>query len=239
MFVPNTSETTRHLMTALNRGRAELYTRQDMLNLRHVEEAVVVGVGGTGTWVALLLAMSGTKKLHLMDGDQVEESNLNRLPFPQRAVNKLKTEVVKLLIRYIRSGASVYCYGRADARELEFVEGEILFDCTDNHRTQAMLKDWATQHRFEYIRVGYDGLHMTVTDKVSRWGMSDRTGYETTPSWVVPAIIAAAFGVAKAMLDNGIDISASVQELGRREQHDDHTSQRESQEMLEDQPQTS
>ena len=57
-----------------------IYERQNLIkDLKIPETASVVGLGGTGFWTALLLAMSGVEELVLIDSDIVEVSNLNRL----------------------------------------------------------------------------------------------------------------------------------------------------------------
>ena len=40
--------------------------------------AMVVGVGGVGSWVAESLARSGVGRIHLVDMDHVAESDINR-----------------------------------------------------------------------------------------------------------------------------------------------------------------
>ena len=57
----------------------------------------LVGCGGTGSAVASLLARIGVRKLALLDGDFVEDTNLNRLHFATRVdanLRRLKVDVV-------------------------------------------------------------------------------------------------------------------------------------------------
>jgi bacteriocin biosynthesis cyclodehydratase domain-containing protein len=54
---------------------------------------VVLGVGGLGGWSALSLACCGIGEMLLVDGDRVEESNLNRQAlYTEADVGKLKVE---------------------------------------------------------------------------------------------------------------------------------------------------
>ena len=197
----------------------ELYDRQTMLDLKPVESATIVGVGGTGSWSALFLAMSGCNHLYLMDGDLTERSNFNRLPIPAEGnIGVQKTELMSKLIASLRPEAEVTRLGRATMFSLVTTEGTI-FDCTDSQPVQAMLYKFAKENNRKYIRVGYDGTHITVTDRVPTWKTSgvQREGYEVFPSWVVPAALAACFGVAKAMYEDGIKVIGDLKEFKMKE----------------------
>ena len=55
---------------------------------------VVLGVGGLGGWSALSLACCGVGEMRLIDGDRVEESNLNRqVLYTEADIGRLKVEV--------------------------------------------------------------------------------------------------------------------------------------------------
>jgi bacteriocin biosynthesis cyclodehydratase domain-containing protein len=55
---------------------------------------VVLGVGGLGGWSALSLACCGVGEMLLVDGDRVEESNLNRqVLYTEADIGQLKVEV--------------------------------------------------------------------------------------------------------------------------------------------------
>jgi hypothetical protein len=55
---------------------------------------VVLGVGGLGGWSALSLACCGVGEMLLVDGDRVEESNLNRqVLYTEADIGRLKVEV--------------------------------------------------------------------------------------------------------------------------------------------------
>ena len=72
-----------------------LYERQNLIrDLKIPEVSTVVGLGGTGFWTAVFLAMSGVEELILIDSDIVEVSNLNRLPLKEGFVGKKKIAAV-------------------------------------------------------------------------------------------------------------------------------------------------
>ena len=58
-------------------GVARLYGAQGFARIR-AAHAVIVGIGGVGSWVAEALARSGLGRITLIDLDVVAESNLNR-----------------------------------------------------------------------------------------------------------------------------------------------------------------
>ena len=64
--------------------------------------ATVVGLGGTGFWTAIFLAMSGVEELILIDQDVLETSNLNRLPLKNEHIGKKKVIIAKDFIENIR-----------------------------------------------------------------------------------------------------------------------------------------
>lgn len=57
----------------------------------------IVGCGGTGSAVASLLARIGVRKLALLDADQVEDTNLNRLHFSTRTDANLRRRKVDVV----------------------------------------------------------------------------------------------------------------------------------------------
>ena len=195
-----------------------LYSRQTMLHLFIPEHVTIVGCGGVGAWVAVYLALSGVPVLHLCDPDRLELSNLNRLPFTPSDVGKLKTLVLREFLEARRPDLHLFEYGLATPEVLELTEGTVL-DCTDRHGTQLFIEKWARDHDRPYIRAGYDGAHITVTNLIPEWtnGLDD-TGYEIVPSWVVPASIVAALAVARLMFAPRLTVSASIDEIYQREE---------------------
>jgi bacteriocin biosynthesis cyclodehydratase domain-containing protein len=76
----------------------------------------VLGVGGLGGRAAWELACTGVGELWLVDGDRVEESNLNRqIQYTEADVGRLKVEAMAERLRAFNSAVEV----RAEARRLE------------------------------------------------------------------------------------------------------------------------
>ncbi|MEZ4979090.1 MAG: ThiF family adenylyltransferase [Chitinophagales bacterium] len=68
-------------------------------NLISEARVMLIGCGGIGSLTALNLAGLGVKKLVLIEGDRIEESNLNRqFLFSRRDIGKYKIDVLKEFI---------------------------------------------------------------------------------------------------------------------------------------------
>ena len=77
----------------------EINKRQQHIVSDYSEKiAIVVGLGGIGSWIAVDLALIGIGTLVLFDDDKIESSNLNRTLFKLSQVGEFKTKAVKQLI---------------------------------------------------------------------------------------------------------------------------------------------
>ena len=177
-----------------------IYERQNLVEGLNIPQiASVVGCGGTGFWTAFLLAMSGVEELILIDSDMVEVSNLNRLPLQESSVGKKKADALKELISSIRKGIRIEIQdGRIEKPiDCQILRGDI-FCCTDNLKSQQIICAFCKKNDLNYQRIGYDGtiLNVSKTFPLSLREVDEERGYTVTPSWVIPAVFAAAAGVA-------------------------------------------
>lgn len=105
--------------------------------------AVVVGVGGVGSGVALCLAKSGVGYLRLVDQDIVEPSNLHRLHgASEQDLYRPKAELAAEVLSRANPWASVEAV--VDTVRSENVEDaldgiDVVIDCVDNFRTRLVL----------------------------------------------------------------------------------------------------
>ena len=177
-----------------------IYERQNLIqDLEIPEVASVVGCGGTGFWTAVFLAMSGVEELILVDSDILEVSNLNRLLFEESLVGKKKAEALKELLLTIRKELRVEVQDMRIEKPLhcQVLRGNV-FCCTDNLKSQQIICAFCRKNSLAYQRIGYDGTILNVSKAfpLSLEGKADEQGYTVTPSWVIPAVFAAAAGVA-------------------------------------------
>ena len=81
---------------------------KDLVETLQQKQFCVVGCGAVGVAFAEMLVRSGATKLYLIDGDEVERKNLNRLAgFVESDVGKKKVEVLKTYLENINPNVSV------------------------------------------------------------------------------------------------------------------------------------
>lgn len=118
----------------------------------------IVGLGGTGSLVAEHLAHLGVLRFILIDNDQVEITNLNRVVgATETDIGRPKIEVAARHIAAVASQASVRCaLGDVTrtpvAREL--ISADFIFSCTDSHGSRAVIQQVAYQYLIPCIDVG-------------------------------------------------------------------------------------
>lgn len=181
----------------------EMYNRQNRIQgLTIPRTATVIGLGGTGFWTASFLAMSGVSELILIDDDRVEMSNLNRLPFGPGNVGGRKIGVTAENIGTIRPGIRIERHPTKiqTPADCTILRGSV-FCCTDNLKSQQMICAYCRKNDLPYQRIGYDGTLLNVSTgfPLSFEEATDEGGYTQTPSWVIPAVVAAGLGVYSAL----------------------------------------
>ncbi|MBB5213146.1 HesA/MoeB/ThiF family protein [Microbulbifer hydrolyticus] len=130
----------------LSRKQLQRYSRQIMLpqigetgqERLGAAKVMIVGLGGLGSPAALYLAAAGVGELHLVDGDHVEISNLQRqVLFKTNHRGKDKAQVAAQQLTAANPEIRVQAHCRmADAAWLAgfLKEGnfDLVLDCTDN-----------------------------------------------------------------------------------------------------------
>ena len=191
----------------------EIYNRQQSLGLDIPKSVMVVGTGGVGYWLSMFLAMSGVKILHIVDPDNVELSNLNRLPITEKAVNVSKVEALKEHLLNLRPDCTVFAHNKK-FNNLLTSSVEWIVSCTDNVKSQKQTEIWSKKIKAKFVRAGYDGMHLTLSGGIPDWGEDERVGYTVTPSWVIPSVLIAAFAVAKMLRFPDLSIASDIGKLG-------------------------
>lgn len=170
----------------------EIENRQNSLKLNDIDNAVVVGVGGIGSWVALNLGLSGgVDKLTLIDPDKIESSNLNRTPFRLADIGGFKVEALQYLILERRAANITVFPEKTNDVLNSWLDKEfrhqpssenVIIDCRDD-----IFKD-LYHLPAKYYKLGYDGLEITVDGDPKNtpvWG--NNQGYRVIPSFICPA----------------------------------------------------
>jgi len=124
--------------------------------------AVVVGAGGTGSPAATLLARSGVGELVIVDGDDLEETNLNRVR-GYRAADVGKNKAV-VLAKYINdlglrvSVAPIGQYLDESAAAIDALSSaDVVFGCTDDIAGRDLMNQATYYYALVYLDTGLTG----------------------------------------------------------------------------------
>ncbi len=104
---------------------------------------LVIGAGGLGNPAALYLAGAGVKKIILVDGDQLEASNLHRqIGFRESQVGDNKADALAAQLRALNGQIEVqaHCRFADEALLTELVrQASVVLDCSDNFATRSLV----------------------------------------------------------------------------------------------------
>ncbi len=119
--------------------------------------ALIVGVGGLGSWVASLLARAGVGRLRLVDDDRVDWTNLARQCMYTQADaegQRLKAEAAAEVLAAINTDVEIEARPvRATAETLgELADGvDVIIDGSDDWRTRFLLNDFAVRQGVPWV----------------------------------------------------------------------------------------
>ena len=125
--------------------------------------AVVVGVGGLGSWTAELLARAGVGFLRLVDDDRVELANIHRQGLYDQAdaeAGRPKVQAAAARLQAINSKVTVEpVEQRLTAANVESLAGDVdvIVDGTDNFPTRFILNDFAVKTGRPWVFAGVVG----------------------------------------------------------------------------------
>ena len=156
-------------------GLARLYGATGAARIR-TSHAVVVGVGGVGSWAAEALARSGVARLTLIDLDHVSESNINRqIHALDTTLGQAKVQAMRERIAHINPLCEVTGIEEfVDADnwlDLLPAGADAVIDACDQVRAKVALAAWAHQSKTLFITVGAAGgkrqAHLVDIDDLS------------------------------------------------------------------------
>ncbi|WP_179009200.1 HesA/MoeB/ThiF family protein [Winogradskyella forsetii] len=117
---------------------------------------LVVGAGGLGCAILPYLIASGIETIGIIDGDIIEESNLQRqILYPEKTVNQKKVTVAKTQLEALNSNVKIETYTNylSDENAIGiFKNYDIIVDATDSIKTRYLINDACviTQKPFVY-----------------------------------------------------------------------------------------
>lgn len=123
---------------------------------------VVVGAGGTGSSAATLLARAGIGELIIIDGDILEETNLNRVRGHRAAdIGQNKAKVLAEFIQSLGLKISVSWIGEYLDKSPEAIDAlssaDVVFGCTDDIAGRDILNQALYYYGLAYIDTGLTG----------------------------------------------------------------------------------
>lgn len=149
--------------------REEWLIGKDGLDKLRKAKVVVYGIGGVGSFVCEGLARAGIGKLVLVDGDSIDETNLNRqIHALHSTLGKDKAQVMKTRILDICPQTQVQVYGRDDfiqgeEKLLEQEEWTYVVDAVDTITTKLCLIEKAKERGIPIISCMGTGNKMNPT----------------------------------------------------------------------------
>lgn len=133
------------------------------LNRLATTHAIVIGIGGVGSWAAEALARSGVGRLTLIDLDHVAESNFNRqLHALEPSLGQAKVEAMAQRIALINPACEVHCVddflSPENVGELIGTDAQTLvLDAMDQVAAKVALLAWCKRHRQAVVTCGAAG----------------------------------------------------------------------------------
>jgi len=179
----------------------EIDSRQQNIKLCEINNAIILGVGGIGSWAALNIALTGkVQNIYLIDPDFITATNLNRTPFRLCDIGQPKVDALKYLILE-RRPCNVFTYQCKTSKNLvtEIKKNLNLWDDLVRIDTNGVIIDCRDdvfddfyELPYKYYKIGYDGLSITIDGNprnTAVWGRADT--YRFTPSFICPSQLAA------------------------------------------------
>lgn len=141
-------------MSNLIDTRSKLLLSEDFDLIKHFKIAVI-GLGGVGSIIPMSLIRSGVKNLLIIDGDKVDETNLNRqMAYFSKDVGKYKSEVLKERLFEIRDDIEIEalnCFVDENFDFSIFKGLDYIIDCIDDIDAKVLLAKYALNNNVSLI----------------------------------------------------------------------------------------
>lgn len=165
-------------------ARTELLIGKDNCEKLTKAHVTVVGIGGVGGYVAVLLARAGIGNLTLIDFDRVDETNINRqIVASQSTIGKLKTEVLKEMIKSINPGCNITIFSErlteTNVKDMIQSEDNYVVDCIDSVKDKVALCSYCYFNKIKIVsamgagnRFDIPNFYVTDVFKTSNDGLA-------------------------------------------------------------------
>lgn len=190
--------------------------RQKDLGLNIPQSVMIIGCGGLGYWVSTALTVCGINKMTLIDGDNIESTNLNRTLYTKASIGFKKADVLKNVLLGLRPENDILAIPEMCSIDMLnlFWDKDVIIDMTDDYEFQKKCYKWSKENSARYIRTGCNINHITVTSSVPDWTIEDKKervqcGVHIA-AWVVPCMKAAQYTVDKVVRRPDLEICEEV-----------------------------
>ena len=157
---------------------AELFAAFERLRSTRV---AIVGCGAVGSWTAVQLAHSGLENFTVIDGDHVEESNLNRSIFLHEDIGQPKVEAISSALHRISQRVRVrrvkenVCDADGLRALLSEARPDVIVNCADEPSvdlTSEWINEYCQDRRVPYVIAGGYNLHLSLIGMTVSPGVS-------------------------------------------------------------------
>ena len=147
---------------------AEVFAAFERLRSTRV---AVLGCGAVGSWTAVQLAHSGLENFTVIDGDHVEESNLNRSIFLHEDIGAPKVEAIASALYRISPRVRVrrvkenVCNADGLRALLSEARPDVIVNCADEPSvdlTSEWINDYSQRQGVPYVIAGGYNLHLSL-----------------------------------------------------------------------------
>ena len=133
--------------------------------LKSIQEtnALIIGVGGLGGYIATSLVRLGVKNITIVDFDIFDDTNLNRQMFATtKSLGRIKVDVVKEGLLEINPDINVISINDKLDEDFDlkyFKEINIAFDAVDNIKSKLLLEKLCTKFNIPLIHGAIGGFY--------------------------------------------------------------------------------
>lgn len=138
--------------------RLALLLQEKGIQKLNLSRVLVLGLGGVGSSCVEALARGGVGHLALLDGDVVEESNINRQAIAfTSTVGHAKAEVMREMVRAINSDCDVDARKQFLTRENtadvldSFAKPDVVLDCIDTVSQKLEIAEWCAHRQIPLL----------------------------------------------------------------------------------------
>ena len=135
----------------------------------------VVGMGGIGCPASLYLVATGIKKLNLIDGDNIEKTNLNRqLLYSIKNIGEYKTKIAKKRLKDINPECQISSipYNINSKNISKYLkDSSLVIDTTDNWNTMILINEFCVKNSIPLISssaIGFDSQVILFKNKLNQ-----------------------------------------------------------------------